>query len=106
MLAGQKVFAIVDTPSTIKPSEKKMPIDKQEFKGRIEFKDVWFRYPTRMNEWIFKGLNLVIEPNESIAIVGESGCGKSTLTSLIYRFYDVEKGKILFDGVDIKEFSV
>lgn len=83
-----------------------MPIDKQEFKGRIEFKDVWFRYPTRMNEWIFKGLNLVIEPNESIAIVGESGCGKSTLTSLIYRFYDVEKGKILFDGVDIKEFSV
>ena len=53
---------------------------------------MWFRYPTRKEDWILKGLNLVIRPRETVALVGESGCGKSTLVSLIMRFYDVDQG--------------
>ncbi len=68
----------------------KVPISESTFKGEIEFKDVWFRYPTRKNDWILRGLNLKIRPNETIALVGESGCGKSTLVSLLMRFYDAD----------------
>lgn len=54
-------------------NNKSQKFDAKTFKGKIEFRDVWFRYPTRPGQWIFKGLNLTIQPNESIAIVGESG---------------------------------
>ena len=67
---------------------------------------MWFRYPTRKNDWILKGLNLKIRPNETVALVGESGCGKSTLVSLIMRFYDVDSGFISLDGVDIREYDL
>jgi ABC-type multidrug transport system fused ATPase/permease subunit len=67
---------------------------------------VWFRYPTRKNDWILKGLNLKISPNETVALVGESGCGKSTIVSLLLRFYDVNYGKITIDGVDIKDYNL
>lgn len=56
------------------------------------FENVWFRYPNRKNDWVLRGLNLCIEPNESVALVGESGCGKSTVVSLLMRFYDVDFG--------------
>ena len=75
-------------------------------KGTIEFKDVWFRYPTRKGEFVLKGLSLTIEPNESVALVGESGCGKSTFVNLMMRFYDPDFGQILLDGVDIKEYNL
>ena len=67
---------------------------------------MWFRYPTRRNDWVLKGLNLKIMPNETVALVGESGCGKSTMVSLILRFYDVDEGLILIDGVNIKEWDL
>jgi ABC-type multidrug transport system fused ATPase/permease subunit len=67
---------------------------------------VWFRYPTRKDDWILKGLNLKIMPNETVALVGESGCGKSTLVSLILRFYDVSSGKITVDGIDIRDYDL
>lgn len=75
-------------------------------KGTIEFKDVWFRYPTRKTEFVLRGLSLTIEPNESVALVGESGCGKSTFVNLMMRFYDPDFGQILLDGVDIKEYNL
>jgi len=53
-----------------------------------------------------KGLNLTINPNESVALVGESGCGKSTFVNLLMRFYDVDAGEVLFDGVNIKEYNL
>lgn len=74
--------------------------------GDIEFQDVWFRYPTRKNEWVLKGLNLKIRAHETVALVGESGCGKSTIVSLILRFYDVNAGRILIDGKDIRSYDV
>ena len=81
-------------------------IDPETFKGKIEFEDVWFRYPTRKADWVLKGLNLIIFPNETIALVGESGCGKSTLVSLLLRFYEVDFGDIKLDGVSIKEYNI
>lgn len=67
---------------------------------------MWFRYPTRKNEWVFKGLNLKLHPNESVAVVGESGSGKSTLVNLVLRFYDPDHGEILIDGVNIKKYNL
>ena len=67
---------------------------------------MWFRYPTRKEDWVLKGLNLKIRPNETIALVGESGCGKSTLVSLLLRFYDVDDGKITIDGYDIRDYDL
>ena len=83
-----------------------MQIKPAEFKGTIEFQNVWFRYPTRKNDWILKGLNLKISPNETVALVGESGCGKSTIVSLLLRFYDVNYGRITIDGVDIRDYNL
>ena len=76
------------------------------FRGEIEFKDVWFRYPSRKNEWVLKGLTLKIQPRETVALVGESGCGKSTTVALLLRFYDVNHGEILIDGVNIKSYHL
>lgn len=74
--------------------------------GKVEFRDVWFRYPTRKNEFVLRGLSMTINPNESVALVGESGCGKSTFVNLLMRFYDPDFGEILLDGVNIKEYNL
>ena len=89
-----KVFSIIERPSKIdfagEAQKSARRIDKSTFNGEIEFKDVWFRYPkpTCLNKWVFKGLNIKINMNDSIAIVGESGCGKSMFINLVMRFYD------------------
>jgi ABC-type multidrug transport system fused ATPase/permease subunit len=67
---------------------------------------VWFRYPSRKNDWVLKGLNLKIHPNETVALVGESGCGKSTTVALLFRFYDIDHGEILVDGRNIKDYNI
>ena len=74
--------------------------------GKIEFKDVWFRYPTRKEDFVLRGLTITINPSESVALVGESGCGKSTFVNLLMRFYDVDSGEILLDGINIKEYNL
>lgn len=81
-------------------------IDKDQFQGKIQFKDVWFRYPSRKENWVLRGLNLTINPQETVALVGESGCGKSTFVNLLLRFYEVDSGEVLIDGVNIKEYNL
>ena len=107
--AGIKIYSTIDLPSKIDALAVSqitaMPVPAK-FKGEIEFRDVWFRYPSRLQQWIFKGLNLKIHHNEAIGIVGESGAGKSTFISLVMRFYDPEFGTVLIDGVDIKEYNI
>ena len=76
------------------------------FVGEIEFKNVWFRYPTRPDVWILKDFNLKIKPQEHIALVGESGSGKSTIVQLLYRFYEPHFGQIYIDGVNIKDYDL
>jgi len=64
----------------------------EDIKGKVEFRNVWFRYPTRKEDFVLQGLTIVINPNEQVALVGESGCGKSTFVNLLMRFYDVDHG--------------
>ncbi len=75
------------------------------FKREMEFKNVWFRYP-QGDRWALKEINLTIKKGEKIAIIGKSGAGKSTLVSLIPRFYDPLKGKVLIDGMDLQEVDL
>ncbi len=75
-------------------------------KGKIEFKNVWFRYPTRKEDFVLKDFCIVINPCETVALVGESGCGKSTFVNLMMRFYDVDFGEILLDGINIKNYNL
>jgi len=105
--AAGKIFQVIQRPTKVDAlsTENKPKFDKS-FSGKIEFRNVWFRYPARPAQWIFKGLNLTIQPNESIAIVGESGQGKSTFINLVMRFYDPEFGTVLIDDVDIRTMDV
>lgn len=109
--AATRVFGIIEYPSkidapAIDESKEYVRIKPEEVEGKLEFKDVWFRYPTRKEDFVLKGLNLTINPNEVIALVGESGCGKSTIVNLLMRFYDVDSGQILLDGRDIKTINL
>jgi len=92
--AARKVFEIIEEPSKINP---KQTGSENISNGRIEFSNVSFRYPSRRN-YVLKNFNLNVEPNQSVAIVGPSGSGKSTIASLLLRFYDARRGKILIDG--------
>ena len=107
--AAMTIFSYIDIPTKINavdiPADR-ISIDPETFKGKIQFKDVWFRYPSRKNEWVFKGLNLTIHPNESVAVVGESGSGKSTLVNLVLRFYDPDQGEVLIDGINAKDYNL
>src|SRR5947209_4456679 len=77
----------------------------EQSRGRIEFRDVGFKYP-KSDEWILRGLNLVIEPGETVGIVGRTGSGKTTLAYLLLRLYDVEEGQVLLDGVDVRDLHL
>lgn len=108
--AGAKVFKIVDTPTKVDAvSEEDCHLtvtDPNTFRGEIEFKKVWFRYPTKPNQWVFKGLDLKINPRDCIAIVGESGSGKSTFINLVMRFYEPDFGDVFIDGKNVKHYNV
>lgn len=109
--AATRVFSFIEYPTSIDAigiDEKadKKALDLNNIKGKIEFRNVWFRYPTRKEEFVHRGLNLVINPGESVALVGESGCGKSTFVNLMMRFYDIDNGEILLDDMNIKDINL
>jgi ATP-binding cassette subfamily B protein len=102
MASAERVFALIDTPITINSPEKPKVLNK--IKGTIEFRNVWFAY--KNEDWVLKDLSFSIKSGESIAIVGHTGAGKTTISNLLMRFYDIQKGQILLDGVDIKELDL
>ncbi|MCI9256638.1 ABC transporter ATP-binding protein [Acutalibacter sp.] len=100
--AAEKIFTVMDMVPEIvdSPGAK----DLENIRGEIEFRDVWFAY--NPGEWVLKGVSFHISPKQTVAFVGSTGSGKSTILSLICRNYDIQKGQILIDGVDIKEVTI
>jgi len=109
MVAAKNVFRVIEFPSKINALEQNQKpefVKADNIDGVIEFREVWFRYPSRKEDFVLRGLNIKINPNDSIALVGESGCGKSTFVNLLMRFYDVDFGEILIDGINIKKYNL
>ncbi|NJM05546.1 ABC transporter ATP-binding protein [Candidatus Gracilibacteria bacterium] len=99
MASAERVFGVLDTEATVKDPERPQQLS-QPVRGTIEFRDVVFGYDPA--EPVLKGINLHIPAGQAVAIVGATGAGKSSLISLLARFYDVQQGAILVDGVDIR----
>jgi ATP-binding cassette subfamily B protein len=97
----ERIFEIMAREPDLRPGER----DLERVEGRIDFESVEFSYPTRPDVPVLRGVDLAIRAGEFIAIVGSSGSGKSTLGSLIVRFYDPTEGRILIDGVDVRELG-
>jgi ATP-binding cassette subfamily B protein len=102
MAAAERVFGVLDEPAA--PEQPDARPRAVETRGRIEFRHVWFAY--RDEDWVLKDVSFVIEPGERVAFVGHTGAGKTTLVSLLLRFYDVGRGQILLDGVDLRELDL
>ncbi|HTV10102.1 MAG TPA: ABC transporter ATP-binding protein [Candidatus Aquilonibacter sp.] len=119
MAASERIFKLLDTQPDIHAPEVPRPGDNS---GRIEFRNVWFTYQRLSKddletislssnpaedlphiEWILRDISFTIHPDETAAIVGHTGAGKTTLTALMMRFYDVQRGQVLVDGVDVRE---
>jgi ATP-binding cassette, subfamily B, multidrug efflux pump len=122
MASSERIFKLLDTPVDIHPPAK--PLRLSEIRGEIEFRNVWFAYnkletkPSAAREpsfasgdgadwdWVLRDVSFRVRPGESVAIVGHTGAGKTTLTSLLMRFYDVQRGQILLDGHDIRQLDL
>lgn len=102
IVASHRIFILLDLDIEIKSPEKPKKTGKAE--GRIEFRNVWFAY--KEDSWVLKDVSFTIEPGENVALVGHTGSGKTTVTNLLMRFYDIQKGRILLDGVDIRDWDL
>jgi len=100
--SAEKIFSIMDIEPTVVDEDD--AIELKEVRGEIEFRDVWFAYVE--DEWVLKGVSFKVEPGETVAFVGSTGSGKTTILSLICRNYDIQKGQILIDGIDIKKIKL
>ena len=96
-----KIYDIIDKKNYLEDFEEGKYIT--DLKGKIEFKNVWFAY--EKDNYVLKDVSFVIEPHQSVALVGKTGAGKTTITNLINRFYEIDKGQILIDGIDIKDIN-
>jgi ATP-binding cassette subfamily B multidrug efflux pump len=102
MASSERIFNLLDTePQVVSP---KSPREMADVRGRIEFKDLWFAYND--DDWVLKNLSFTVEPGQKIAVVGATGAGKSSLVSLLYRFYDYQRGSIRLDGVELRDLSI
>ncbi len=99
---AEKIFTIMDmVPEVVDEPDA---IELEEIRGEIEFKDVWFAY--KPDEWVLKGVSFHVSPRQTVAFVGSTGSGKTTILSLICRNYDIQKGQILIDGIDIRKIKI
>jgi len=100
--SAEKIFTILDMVPEVVDEPDAIELD--EIKGEIEFKDVWFAY--KPGEWVLQGVSFHVHPRQTVAFVGSTGSGKTTILSLICRNYDIQKGQILIDGIDIKKIKI
>jgi len=102
VVASHRIFKALDTPIVI--TSPGNPLKRGRAEGRIEFENVWFAYNDE--DWVLKDVSFIVEPGQSVALVGHTGSGKTTITNLLMRFYDVQKGRILLDGVDVRDWDL
>ena len=100
--SAEKIFTILDMEPEVVDAPDAIELD--EIKGEIEFRDVWFCY--QPGEWVLKGVSFHVAPRQTVAFVGSTGSGKTTILSLICRNYDIQKGQILIDGIDIRRIKI
>ena len=100
--SAEKIFTILDMVPEVVDEED--AIELENIRGEIEFKDVWFAY--KEDEWVLKGVSFHVDPRQTVAFVGSTGSGKTTILSLICRNYDIQKGQILIDGIDIRKIKI
>jgi len=100
--SAEKIFSIMDIPLEVVDAPD--AIELETVKGQIEFKDVWFAYEPDV--WVLQGVSFKIDPGQTVAFVGSTGSGKTTILSLICRNYDIQKGQILIDGIDIRKIKI
>ena len=100
--SAEKIFTVLDmVPEVVDEPDA---VELEEIRGEIEFRDVWFAY--KPDEWVLKGVSFHVEPRQTVAFVGSTGSGKTTILSLICRNYDIQKGQILIDGIDIRRIKI
>jgi ATP-binding cassette subfamily B multidrug efflux pump len=102
VVASHRIFQAMDLPIAITTPAK--PLKKGRAEGRIEFQNVWFAY--KDDDWVLKDVSFTVAPGQSVALVGHTGSGKTTITNLLMRFYDVQKGRVLLDGVDVRDWDL
>lgn len=102
MAASERIFKLLDTPATITSPAAAVPFPNGPLD--IEFDRVWFAY--NGEDWVLRDVSFRIDAGETVAVVGHTGAGKTTLTSLLLRFYDVQRGAVRIGGVDVREFDV
>jgi len=105
VIAAANIFYLHDQVPAIDSASKEGKI-LETVVGSVKFENVTFRYPTRQEVQVLKGLSFDLEPGKTMALVGASGCGKSTVIGLLERFYEAEGGNIFIDGVPLKEINV
>jgi ATP-binding cassette subfamily B multidrug efflux pump len=102
MASAERIFKLLDTPVTIPEPAHPTPLENPQ--GRVEFRQVSFAY--QGDHRVLENVSFTIEPGETVAIVGHTGAGKTTITSLLLRFYDIQEGQVLFDGIDIRNLRL
>ena len=102
MASSERVFKLLDTEPVIYSKDSLRQIE--QFQGRIDLENIWFAY--NEGEWVLKDVTFSVEPGERVAIVGATGAGKTSLVSLLYRFYDYQRGSIKLDGIDLKDWPL
>jgi len=101
MASSERIFSLLDTPAEVESPERPVNPERTEATGgSVEFKNVWFAYQDE--DWVLQDISLTIQPGETVALVGHTGAGKTSLISLMLRFYDVQQGQVLVDGVDAR----
>ena len=104
MASGRRIQEILDCQPAIQGSDR-LP-ERKDVKGKVEFRNVSFSYPGMEHEKVLDGIDLIIQPGETFAILGATGCGKTSLVNLIPRFYDTTEGTVLIDDVDVKDYPL
>jgi ATP-binding cassette subfamily B protein len=110
MAASERIFGLLDTRALVLSPEE--PARLGPARGRVAFESVWFSYspgtnghPAEDTAWVLKDIDLAVEPGKSVALVGATGAGKTSIISLLMRFYDVQKGRVIVDGTDVREWD-